>query len=70
MQVPSVLTLTIRLDMSTGNVQLEGPITDKILCYGMLERARDVVKDFDPNRKPALVVANGALPAGAINAQR
>ena len=47
-QAPRRVTLAIHLDLGTGGVRVEGPINDRILCYGMLEVARDQIKDFDP----------------------
>lgn len=29
-----------------GKVNVNGPLTDKILCYGLLEAAKDAVKNF------------------------
>lgn len=29
-----------------GKVSISGPINDKALCYGLLECARDAIKDF------------------------
>ena len=37
--------LTITLD-EQGNVGLEGPVDQKMLCYGMLETARDLIQDY------------------------
>ena len=58
----SKITLLISLDLATGQVQLQGPLHDKIICYGMLERAKDLVREFDV-KKQGLVVANGVLAA-------
>jgi hypothetical protein len=33
-----------------GPVQVTGPIENKVLCYGMLEAARDLIKDFKPSQ--------------------
>lgn len=47
-----------------NNVKVEGPITDKILTFGLLQIAHDSVKDFNDQRKkgPQLLVA----PAGSV----
>lgn len=29
-------------------VRIAGPIQDKMLCYGLLEMARDAIRDFKP----------------------
>lgn len=35
--------LTISLDEK--GIRVEGPVTDKMLCYAMLEMARDAIKE-------------------------
>ena len=30
-----------------SQVRVEGPINNKVLCYGLLEAARDAIKDFN-----------------------
>ena len=37
---PPVLTITM---VGPGEVQVTGPLTDRMLCYGMLEMAREIV---------------------------
>lgn len=32
-----------------GSVQVSGPITNRFMCYAMLESARDVIKDYKPS---------------------
>ena len=44
------MTLTITR-MENGQVSLQGPISDQLLCYGLLEVARDAVKQFNDDRK-------------------
>ena len=50
-----VIVLTIN-DQGQENIQVNGPIANKTLCYGMLERARDAIQVFDPQKASALVV--------------
>jgi len=40
-----MFTLTIDYDEAKDILKVEGPIKNAILCYGMLERARDIIKD-------------------------
>ena len=40
------LTLTISLDKSTGDIEVNGPIMDLGLCYALLEQAKDVVRAY------------------------
>jgi hypothetical protein len=54
--VPQVIQILITLN---GNqVQVQGPIDNKVLCYGMLEMARDAIKDYKP---PSIQVAPANL---------
>lgn len=58
-----MITLTITYDEATGNVNVNGPINNKGICYLMLECARDAVKDHVEalQKQPAIVPAV-ALP--------
>ncbi len=42
-----------------GQINVNGPIHDKILCYGLLEIARDIVKDYKPQQ---VIVPQIVLP--------
>ena len=55
-----MINLTILLNEQTGELQVHGPVQNKILCYGLLEMARDVVKEFKGGG--IIVPANGMLP--------
>jgi hypothetical protein len=39
----AVMTITIE---DNGTINVTGPIQDKILAYGMLESAKDAVREF------------------------
>jgi hypothetical protein len=41
------LRLTIELQKG-GDLRVEGPIFDKILCYGLLETAKDIIRSYKP----------------------
>ena len=58
-----MMELHITWDEGTGNVNVNGPINNKGLCYLMLECARDAIKDHvDSAQKQQLVPAsNGRL---------
>jgi len=49
----------ITYDEATGNVNVNGPVHNKGLCYLMLECARDAVKDHVDNVAKITVPANG-----------
>jgi hypothetical protein len=42
--------LTISWGGPGTDVQVTGPILDKMLSYALLEMARDVIKDFKPSQ--------------------
>jgi len=47
--------VTLTITFSQGKpLQVTGPLQDKILCYGLLESARDAIKEFAP---PAVIPA-------------
>jgi hypothetical protein len=44
-----------------GQVQVNGPIANRMLCYAMLEFARDAIRDYKPAEKPAIIPINGFM---------
>lgn len=62
------IVLTITYNGKTTDVS--GPLDNKLLCYGMLETARDVINGFSEEDRAAaeqrVVLAPGALPPGLI----
>ena len=53
--------LLIRMT-TEGQVSITGPIQEKLLCYGMLELAKDAIREFRPQAQPRVVLAD-AMPA-------
>jgi len=52
--------LTIYYDEEKDVLKVDGPIRHPILCYGMMERARDVIKDLvDQGAKGTEIVGTG-----------
>ena len=51
---PIQLIITLLPD---GKVNLTGPITDRIFCYGMLEMAREILYDFSKAQKVDLALS-------------
>lgn len=46
-----------------GQLNVQAPLQDKILCYGLLEAARDVIKDYvAPESRIAVPPAGLILP--------
>lgn len=41
-----VVTLTVTLDTETGRVETSAPMHNKLLCYGLLEAARQNIQEY------------------------
>ena len=51
--------LEMLIVIKDGKVRVEGPIDDKVAAYGMLEAARDAIKDYhDAQRRPPPTLIN------------
>lgn len=44
--MPVMVTLTITVD-DKMQVKVDGPITNKIMCYGLLAMARDIIEEHN-----------------------
>ena len=44
---PPNIRLIIELQKG-GEIRVEGPIFDKVLCYGLLETAKDIIRSYKP----------------------
>lgn len=51
-----------------GRLNVTGPIKDAILCYGMMELAKDVIKTYNAAHRaePAVMVPQFVPPKGII----
>lgn len=49
--------LLITID-EAGQINVTGPINDPVLAYGMLECARDAIKDFNDHQQRRIVPAD------------
>jgi hypothetical protein len=58
------VTLVITMD-ENNQIGVSGPISNKLLCYGMLAVAHDAIKDFNDNaakqRSPIDLISGSAL---------
>ena len=50
--------------MSDGRINVNGPIANKMLCYGMMELAKDAIREFNAQRKSPIVPAHVVPVAG------
>jgi hypothetical protein len=55
--VPSTtIVLTITFDQMTGAVNVQGPVENGIVCYGILEAAKDAIRNLAAQRAQNLVM--------------
>jgi hypothetical protein len=57
-----MIQLTIKYEESTGRIEVTGPIKNKILCYGLMELARESLSTYTPEKEKLINIANGAIP--------
>jgi len=50
----AIATLTITME-ETGGVHVSGPLDNKVLCYGLLEVAKDIVLDHEKKKEQRIV---------------
>jgi hypothetical protein len=55
MTAPPRAQLVIQITVD-GQIQVHGPIQDKMLCYGLLECARDAIREFDAKAAQSKIV--------------
>jgi hypothetical protein len=56
------IELVISFDQTTGQVGVSGPINDRILCYGLLEMAREAIAKAGQEKKNGIVPIRANLP--------
>lgn len=56
------IALTITLDQTTGQVNVNGPIDNGLLCYGLLEAAKDAIRQYAAQKASGQRI----VPAGTI----
>ena len=54
--------ISILIEFQNGQIKVTGAINDKVLAYGLLEAARDVIQDH-VNAQSKIVVPAAAIPA-------
>jgi uncharacterized protein YfeS len=57
-----VIRMVIDFDPRTGQVQVNGPIDNKLLALGLLELARKAIWEFDPAKAAGILLASGPPP--------
>ena len=56
------ITLTITLNQQTGQLNVSGPIDNKLLAYGMLALAHDVIAQRPVQTSPLVAARMAPLP--------
>jgi uncharacterized protein YfeS len=65
-----VVRMVIDFDPHTGQVQVNGPIDNKLLALGLLDLARKAVWEFDPAKAAGILLARGVPPAPGNGGER
>ena len=55
----ATVTLQIAFNQVTGAVSVTGPIQNTLLCYGLMELARDVVKKYAEANQSRIAIPQG-----------
>jgi hypothetical protein len=67
--MPQPTVLTITLD-DNAEISVQGPIGNKLICYSMLELARDAIKDHHDRARrvmdPPRIAIVGAMPGETL----
>ena len=62
-------TITIEYH-DNGDIKIQAPMDNKVMCYGMLEFAKDLVRATKPKAAPLIQPANSAVaPVPTANGQ-
>ena len=48
-EADGVIEFDIRFEIRTGKVEVNGPLNNKVLCYGILEAAKELVREYNPS---------------------
>jgi hypothetical protein len=64
-QVPStVAQIVITWDQVSGAINVQGPIQNATLCYGMLESAKDVIRKYVEQNQSPIIKPSGLQVVG------
>jgi hypothetical protein len=63
-QPSTAVQLVITFDQMTGAINVNGPIQNLVLCYGMLESAKDVIRQYVKDNQSAIVRPSGLSLVG------
>ena len=60
------IVVTVRYNTETKALNVDGPIQDRILTYGMLEMAKDIVHEFNLEQGRAMKETPIMSPHGIV----
>lgn len=60
--MPNKVEIQIVFDTETGNVSVNGPVHNKVLCYGILKSAEVAIAQFNPTEQPAIIHPRFQIP--------
>jgi len=60
------LTLTIVFNTDTGKIGVNGPIQDKVGCFGVLEVAKDAIREYHRAQEENRVQPVSVVPPGLM----
>lgn len=60
------VVLQIRMS-ADGQIHLAGPLANKVLCYGLLEAAKDALRGYQHPAEPAVAIPEPGLVPGLLS---
>jgi hypothetical protein len=59
----SKVAISITINVTDdGKVGMVGPLHDKVLCFGLLEVAKDIVREHKSQQPSTIIPMNGRIP--------
>lgn len=49
--------------LENGNITVNGPLTQKLICYGLLVAAQQVIQEYDPQKRSLIEVPDFVTPS-------
>jgi hypothetical protein len=60
--------IVLQIQMSPqGQIHVSGPLADKVLCFGLLEAAKDAVRAYEQKPQPGVAIPAPELVPGLLN---
>jgi hypothetical protein len=65
-----MIEIKIQYNESTGNVQVSGPIQNKVLFYGLLEMVKEIVAKQEPSKLVVPTPSDSVVPGAILKAMK